>query len=142
MRRFWIIVSAALFLVSGCANGRDMIAPVKSVKEMRPGYAIVVATFEYVPGKSSFQVSAVYEDAYFVAQRLYELGYESFLVPLTPYKIKVAVRASTEPLARATKMEIDRDGVINIGVQKLKVPKTEIINLSELKLAAIDSFHN
>ena len=122
----------ALILLSGCKTTREWRAV--EVSEVSPGYGIVVAAFEYVPGKSKFPPYQPREDAEDAAKKLREVGYSSFLVATGKYRVTLAVRASTETLATAIKRSIDsQKHILFADGTKLPVPSTEIINIAELK---------
>lgn len=132
---------ARLLLVAAVAAGcvrYERIARVRDVRDLPPGYAVMLATFEYVPGQSTFDRSQVVEDAYYIAGRLSVVGYQSFVADDGENRIRVGARASTHAMARALQREIERTGTIDLGDgNKLSVPEPAIINLAELKMPPV-----
>ena len=111
-----------------------MSRPARDVKELSPGYGVMVATFRYVPGTSTFPQSQVAADAASAAGRLLKVGYQSFTVRQGPDCVRVGLRVSTHSLAIALRRQIDQAGRIDLGGgERLRVPETEIVNLAELK---------
>lgn len=132
---------ARLFLLgaiaAGCAR-YERIARVHDVRDLPPGYAVMLATFEYVQGQSAFARSQVIEDAHYVAARLSLVGYQSFVAVDGKDRIRVGARASTHAMARALQREIERTGTIDLGDgNKLSIRKPALINLAELKLPPV-----
>lgn len=124
-------------VAAGCAR-YERIARVHDVRDLPPGYAVMLATFEYVPGQSTFDRSQVIEDAYYVAGRLSLVGYQSFVAVDSKDRIRVGARASTHAMANSLQREIERTGRIDLGDgNKLSVPEPTVINLAELKLPPV-----
>lgn len=134
MNRLGGVAAAVVMMAAGCAQ----VAPVRevvSVREMPPGYAVVVATFAYVPGESEFARAQIFDDALYAARRLSAVGYQAFTATVDSNTVKVGARASTYALAKALKREIDKKGRIDLGDGRaLPTPEMEIVNLAEIKL--------
>jgi len=132
---------AHLFLVAALAGGcvrYERVARVREVEDLPPGYAVMLADFEYVPGRSEFDRSQVSEDAYYVAGRLCVVGYQSFVAYDGENRVRVGARAATRALARALFREIEQTGSIDLGDgNRLPVPHPEIVNLARLKPAPV-----
>jgi len=130
-------VLLAAVVAGGCVR-HERIARVHDARDLPPGFAVMVAAFEYVPGQSSFDISHVADDAYYVAGRLSVVGYQSFVAHESDNRIRVGVRASTHALARALQREIECTGVIDLkDGNVLPVREPKIINMAELRLVAV-----
>lgn len=132
-----VVIALACALALGCAQtkGRET----KTVKQMPPGYGVIVANFAYHPGESSFTREQILADAKYTAERLEAKGYQSFIVYCGGNTAQVGVRASTNSIAQSFKRQIDLVGKIDLGDGKvLPVPKTEIVNLAELQPGAVE----
>ncbi len=130
------LVAVVFAVFCGCAsNGAVPVPRVRDVKEMPPGFAVMVATFEYVPGRSAYHRGQVADDARHVAGRLSVIGYQSFMVADGDDRIRVGVRASSHSLARSLQRQIKSRGRIDLGDgNTLRVPVSSIVNLAELKI--------
>lgn len=125
------------FVVAGCAT-EEPIEP-KTVKQMPPGYGVMVTNFKYVPGQSKFSKDQILYDAKYCAGRLSAIGYQAFIVYSGGNVARVGIRASSSHIAESLKKQIDRTGVIDLkDGRKLKVYKTEIVNLAELQLGTVE----
>ena len=137
MRRLLHLAVLAV-AAAGCAGASpERVGVVRDISELPPGYAVMVATFQYVPGASTFPASQVVNDTYYVTERLSALGYQSIMAARDEHYIRVGLRVSSFALARSLKKQIDMKLVIDLGDgNKLRVPETKIINLAELKVTS------
>lgn len=135
MRRI-MLIAAVFAALNGCASNDVAHVPrVRDVKQMPPGFAVMVATFEYVPGRSAYHRGQVADDARHVTGRLWVVGYQSFLMVDGDDRIRVGVRASSHAMALALERQIKSRGRIDLGDgNTLRVPVTSIVNLAELKI--------
>jgi hypothetical protein len=106
------------------------------LEELDPGYAVMVASFQHVPGKSAFSGSQIYDDSWYVASQLSALGYQAFTMDDGASRVRVGVRATSWAMALALKREIDTRRCIDLpDGNKLPVPETTLVNIAELKIA-------
>ncbi|MHC4715181.1 MAG: non-canonical purine NTP pyrophosphatase, partial [Planctomycetota bacterium] len=124
MRRFAVLL-ALVILAAGCASsGSGRIGRVRRLEELNPGYAVMVARFQYVPGRSGFSEAQVFEDAWYIAYQLSVLGYQSFVMEDGENGVRVGVRATSWSLARALQREIDARRCIDLpDGNRLPVPE-------------------
>jgi hypothetical protein len=136
MRRAVAALALAAF-VSGCASHGSYSD--KSVTRMKPGFGVMVATFTYVPGESTFPESQVLKDAKYTVGRLEANGYEPFIVYSGSHAAQVGIRASSHRLALALKTELDAKKSLSLGDgNSIPIVDAPIKNISELQLHALD----
>lgn len=132
-----ILVSVICCAFFGCETNKT-VGPL-SVKQVPPGYGVMVASFKYVPSESKYPQGQVIYDAKYCASRLAAVGYESFIVYKGGNWARVGVRAPSHSIAEARKRQIDHDGFIDLkDGNKLKVPYSEIVNLAELAPGTVE----
>jgi len=137
MRRLAFYVVAACVLAAGCAGNKPRVA--QSVTAMPPGYGVIVATFRYTAGESSFPQEQIFSDARYLEGRLASRGRQAFIVYGGGNWTSVGFRAATHDEAERAKAAIEAAGTIDLGDgSTLKVPKVEIVNIAELKAYALD----
>lgn len=136
MKRFVTIMALAA-LLAGCANTKDKGC--KSVRLMSPGYGLVLAAFEYVPGKSRFPREQVLYDAKYAQTSLAGLGYDSFIAYSGGNSARVGIRLPTKASAERMLVQLRSRGSINLGDgQSLKLTDPRIMNISELQKNALE----
>jgi hypothetical protein len=131
------LASVVCFVSLGCENSKVQGPP--SVKQVPPGYGVMVASFKYVPNESKYPQGQVIYDAKYAASRLSAVGFEAFVVYKGGNWARVGVRAPSHSIAESLKRRIDHDGAIDLkDGNKLKVPYSEIVNLAELQPGTVE----
>ncbi len=130
------VLPVVMLLLAGCVStGGERVGRVWKLEELDPGYALMLATFEHVPGKSAFSATQVYDDAWYVTSQLSALGYQAFMMDEGPNRVRVGVRATSWALALALQREIDARRCIDLpDGNKLPVPETTLVNIAELRI--------
>jgi len=135
MRPIALTVILAL-LAAGCATTKGYSE--KSVAVMPPGYGVMIATFQFVPGRSSFSQSQIVKDAGYTVDRLVALKYDAFIVYSGGNTTRVGIHEPTHAAAEALKRQLETKGSIALGDGRtIVIRDAEIVNIAELKLHAL-----
>jgi hypothetical protein len=137
MRTIALTIILAI-LAGGCTPTKGYSD--KSVTAMRPGYGVMVATFQYVPGKSAFSQSQIVKDAEYTVDRLAALRYDAFIVYTGGNTTRVGIHEPTHAAAEGLKRQLEAKGAIALGDGRtIVVRDAEIVNIAELKLRALST---
>jgi hypothetical protein len=104
--RIAVLALALGFVFAGCVN--QQAARPQTAKQMPPGYGVMVTTFKYIPGKSTFPKDQILFDAKYAAGRLSAIGYQAFIVYSGGNTASVGIRASSHQIAVSLQKQIDR----------------------------------
>jgi len=135
MRPIALTVILAI-LAAGCATTKGYSE--KSVTAMPPGYGVMIATFQFVPGKSAFSQSQIVKDAKYAVDRLAARKYDAFIVYSGGNTARVGIHEPTHAAAEALKRQLETKGSISLGDGRtIVVRDAEIVNIAELSLHAL-----